>query len=181
MAETGPIPIRAGWTPVTDHPRGLTYARSPRLSARSRVVTTHTAAPSFSPLALPAVTVASGSSRERTGRSAASDAAVTPRRGCSSVSTTTTSSPPPRGTRTGTISSSNTRPSCAATARRWLSAASSSCSAREIEYSARRFSAVSSMPPGIGWSRPPDVTRPRAMRSTNSTRSPRTPPRRPSE
>ena len=65
MAETGPIPIRAGWTPVTDHPRGLTYARSPRLSARSRVVTTHTAAPSFSPLALPAVTVASGSSRER--------------------------------------------------------------------------------------------------------------------
>ena len=78
-------------------------------------------------------------------------------RGCSSRSTAR-GSPRRCGTPTGTISSLKAF-SWAATARRCESSASSSCSSREIPYWRRRFSAVSSIPPGTGWSLPPAVTR----------------------
>ena len=56
------MPITSGPTPATAHDRSASSGRRPRRSASSRVVTTHIAAPSFWPLALPAVTVDSASS-----------------------------------------------------------------------------------------------------------------------
>ena len=73
-------------------------------------------------------------------------------RGCSSRSTTTSGLPRRPGTVTGTSSSANRPASWAAPARCWERTASSSCSSREMSYSRRRFSAVSSIPPGTGWS-----------------------------
>jgi len=48
---------------------------------------------------------------------------------------------------------------------------------RGMAYWRRRFSAVSSMPPGTGWLAPPEVTRPRASRSCSVVPAPRTPQR----
>jgi hypothetical protein len=71
----------------------------------------------------------------------------------------------PAPTTTGTISSAN-HPSSRAAAARWCDrTAYSSCSSREMPYSRRRFSAVSSIPPGTGKWIPPAVTRPRASES----------------
>ena len=100
----------------------------------------HAAAPSFWPLALPAVTVESGSWPRITGLSFASDSRLASGRGCSSRSTSPTA----------TISSAKSPRSCAPTARSCERSASSSCSWRGIPYSRRRFSAVSSIPPGTG-------------------------------
>ena len=62
MAGTGPMPIVSGATPATAQPTSRTSGLAARALGRPpRVVTTQTAAPSFWPLALPAVTVASGS------------------------------------------------------------------------------------------------------------------------
>ena len=58
---TGPIPIVAGGTPATAQATRRPSGRRPSSAALSGWVITHTAAPSFWPLALPAVTVASGS------------------------------------------------------------------------------------------------------------------------
>jgi len=81
VAGTGPIPMVRGDTPATAHERSTASGRRPRASARSRVVTTQTAAPSFCPDAFPAVTVASGSSRSITGRKAARRSSEVSRRG----------------------------------------------------------------------------------------------------
>ena len=143
MAGTGPMPIVSGGTPPTPQDTSRANGRSPRSGARSGCVTTQIAAPSFWPDALPAVTVASGSSRPMIGRSPASTSTLVSGRMCSSVSTVR------RFTGTGTISSAN-RPRARRRGRRWLRTASSSCSARGMPYSRRRFSAVSIMPPGTG-------------------------------
>lgn len=66
--DTGPIPIVSGATPATAHEASRTSGVSPSAEALSAVVTTHIAAPSFCPEALPAVTVASGSVRPIMGR-----------------------------------------------------------------------------------------------------------------
>lgn len=57
----GPIPIISGATPATVHVTRRANGCKPSSAALSGCVTTQTAAPSFWPLALPAVTVASGS------------------------------------------------------------------------------------------------------------------------
>ena len=85
--------------------RSASSGRRPRRSASSRVVTTHIAAPSFWPLALPAVTVDSGSTFRRIGRRAARSSRVVSGRGCSSRSTTRSGLPRRPGTVTGTSSS----------------------------------------------------------------------------
>jgi hypothetical protein len=95
---------------------------------------------------------------------------------CSSRSTTTSLFRPL--TVTGTISSANRPCSVAAAARRWLRTAYSSCSSRLMAYSRRRFSAVSSIPPGTGWFWPTAVTRPRARPSCSSTPGPALTPQR---
>ena len=95
------MPITSGPTPATAHDRSASSGRRPRRSASSRVVTTHIAAPSFWPLALPAVTVDSASTFSRTGRSLARSSRVVSGRGCSSRSTTTSGLPRRPGTVTG--------------------------------------------------------------------------------
>ena len=70
------MPIVFGGTPATPHETSRASGRSPSSAAFSGVVTTQTAAPSFCPLALPAVTVASGSSLPMIGRSLASVSTV---------------------------------------------------------------------------------------------------------
>ena len=74
---TGPMPIVVG-RHAADGPGDQPDQRPQAQlgSAVSGVVTTQIAAPSFCPQALPAVTVASGSSRPSTGRSAASFSTV---------------------------------------------------------------------------------------------------------
>src|SRR5215210_319946 len=79
-AGTGPIPIVRGATPPTPQETSLASGRSPYSTAFSGLVTTTTAAPSFWPEALPAVTVASGSSRPSTGRSGSCRPVVTAHR-----------------------------------------------------------------------------------------------------
>lgn len=175
VAGTGPMPIVSGGTPTTAQETRRPSGRRPSSAARSGWVTTQIEAPSFCPLAFPAVTVASGSWRPSTGRSEASFSNDESGRGCSSVSTVT--SPFRVRTVTGTISSANRPSRWAATAfscERWES---SSCSSRGMPYARRRFSAVSNMPPGTGWLAPPDVTRPRASRSCSMVPAPRTPQR----
>ena len=84
----GRCPSSRGGTPA-DRPADQPAERAagPARSARSGVVTRQAAAASFWPLALPAVTVASGSSAASTGRSLASASSVVSARGCSSRST----------------------------------------------------------------------------------------------
>ena len=97
------------------------------------------------PLLLPALTVPS---RSKTGASLASEAAVTPARGCSSRASSAM----------GTISSAKRPSAQAASQRFWLRAAKVSCSSREIPYWRARVSAVSPMIlPDIG-SRNPSWT-----------------------
>ena len=102
MAGTGPIPITLGATPAVAHDTNRTSGLRPSSAARSAVVTKHMDAASFWPLALPAVTVASGLSLDRTGLSLLSDSTVVSARGCSSMSIT--SSPRRLRTVTGMIS-----------------------------------------------------------------------------
>ena len=115
LAGTGPIPIVRGGTPATAQDTSLAIGFSPSSAARSAWVTTHTAAPSFWPLELPAVTVASLSERRVIGFSADRLSIEASGRGCSSRSTAR--GPDFRSsTVTGTISSENVPFSCAATA-----------------------------------------------------------------
>ena len=175
------MPIVAGATPATAHDTRRTSGRSPSSAAFSGEVTTQTAAPSFCPDALPAVTVASGSSRPMIGLSRARASTVESGRMCSSRSTTASPfrlCPLFRGTVTGTISSANRPSAWAAAARRCERTANSSCSSRGMRYSRRRFSAVSIIPPGIGKFSPPAVTRPRARASWSNTPGPERAPQR---
>ena len=85
--------------------------------------------------------------RTRIGRSAGSVSKPVSARVCSSARTRS-AAPALRGIATGTISSSKVALHYAATARRCDCTAQASCSARLILNSARRFSAVSIIPPG---------------------------------
>ena len=89
-----------------------------QLAARSSLAITSAAAPSFTPLEFPAVTVPPS---RNAGRSDASFSSVVSGRGCSSRSTSPT----------GTSSSAKRPASCAAAQRRWLSSANASWSSRE--------------------------------------------------
>src|ERR1039457_1894647 len=80
------MPIVSGGTPATAQLTSRANGVSPSSAASSACVTMQTAAPSFCPLELPAVTVASGSERPITGRSAARPSSVVSGRGCSSRS-----------------------------------------------------------------------------------------------
>ncbi len=92
------------------------------------------------PDALPAVT---DPSLAKAGRSRPSSASVTSPRMCSSASMMV--GPLRPGISTGTICSLKYPASAAAAARRWLSAASASCSSRVTPYSSATFSAVTPM------------------------------------
>ena len=93
-------------------------------------MTTTAAAPSLRPDALPAVTVPP--SLRNAARSLPRPSAVTPARGCSSLSTTRV---PFRSLiSTGTISSSKVPSSTARSAFCWLAAANSSCASRLMSY-----------------------------------------------
>src|SRR5215471_15083479 len=122
--EAGPVEHLAG--------RGHgTHAHDPRLNPRAAAndpdAITTAAAASLMPEALPGVTVPSSANE---GRSLARSSVVTPGRMCSSVSTVTV--PFLLFTSTGVICSVKYPASLAAAARRWLSAASTSWSSREI-------------------------------------------------
>ena len=110
------------------------------------------AAPSFWPLLLPAVTVASGSA-------GAHDRPQPAERLERGVGARDARRRRPRHRRPGTatISSAKQPLRWAATARSCERRASSSCSSLAIPYCRRRFSAVSSIPPGTGWLTPPGV------------------------
>ena len=111
-AGTGPMPIVAGWQPVTAHPFRKPIGVKPNSSSLSSPTTRHTEAASFWLLALPAETEPSRS----TGRRRASVSSEVSARGPSSRSKDT-GSPRRCGTGTGTISRSN-RPSAWAAAAR---------------------------------------------------------------
>ena len=110
----------------------------PRPAARSAVITSSAAAPSFNPDALAAVTVPS---LANAGRSPAIESSVVPAFGYSSCANAT-GSPFRYGIMTGTISSTNRPAFCAASALFWLATANSSCCARETSYFFATFSAV---------------------------------------
>ncbi len=98
----------------------------------------------------------SGSASTMIGRSLARASRDASGRMCSSAVTTVC---PPRPVTVTPTSSPPKRPdACAAAALRCEASASSSCSARLMPYCRRRFSAVSIIPPRIGWSRPPAMT-----------------------
>ena len=138
----------------------------PSSAAFVSLITTTAAAPSFSGQALPAVTVPSG---RNTGLSLASPSAVVPSRGQSSVSATE-----PSGSVYGVISSVKNPECCAATARCWLNAANSSCSARDTSSISATFSAVWPIPMytsgrnGCGSHGPPPPSARAAVRSSAS-------------
>ena len=140
-AGTGPKPMVRGGTPAAAEATTRARGFRPRAAARSALIKSSAAAPSFRPEELPAVTVPP--SLRKAGLRRASDSTVVSRRGRSSV-VTSSGSPFFCGTGTGTISSANLPESMAAMARRWLSAAKASCWLRSISgISAAMFSAVS--------------------------------------
>ncbi|OIQ99558.1 hypothetical protein GALL_183070 [mine drainage metagenome] len=110
----------------------------PSAAARLADITTTAAAPSFSPDALPAVTVPALS---KAGLSPARLSAVAPWRTNSSVAKAT-GSPFLCGNGTGTISSAKRPAFCAASALFWLAAAKASCISRVTPYFFATFSAV---------------------------------------
>ena len=119
----------------------------------------HTAAPSFWPLALPAVTVASGSLRPMIARSFA-QALERGVRARMLVAVERALAPAREGTSTGTISCAKV-PSLLRGHRAARASAAPARPARSARShtARRRFSAVSIMPPGTSWWTPPAVTR----------------------
>ena len=132
--------MRRGSTPAVAVATTRATGRRCRRDTASSVARMQAAAPSLSGLEFPAVTVPSAT---KTGGSLASASMVASGRGPSSM--VTTSSVFPRRTATGTSSSENIPEACAATARRWLRSANSSCTVRSISYSRASTSAVSPM------------------------------------
>ena len=116
------MPMTRGSTPACAYPISLPIGTRPLSRTNDSDASTTAAAASFSPEALPAVTVPS---LANAGRSRAMSSRLTSGRTCSSVSTTVTLPRLP-GTCTGRICSVKYPAACAAAARRWLSAASSS-------------------------------------------------------
>ena len=121
------MPIVSGATPATAHETRRASGRRPSSAAFSGCVTMHTAAPSFWPLALPAVTVASGSLRahDRAQRGEPLERRVGAR-----VLVALDDAARPCGRRRSRARSPRRtcRPRCAATARWCERSASSSCS-----------------------------------------------------
>ena len=111
-AGTGPMPMVAGWQPVTAQPRRKAIGVRPSSSSLSSPTTRHTDAASFWLLAFPAETEPS----RITGRRRASVSMLVSARGPSSFSKGT-GSPRRCGTGTPTISLSNLPSVWAATAR----------------------------------------------------------------
>mmetsp|Transcript_14236 Transcript_14236/g.35525 ORF Transcript_14236/g.35525 Transcript_14236/m.35525 type:complete len:226 (+) Transcript_14236:152-829(+) len=140
-AGTGPIPITRGSTPALAAATIRARTGVPVEAAYSSEATRSAAAPSFSPDALPAVTLPSF---WKAGRSFASLSAVTPGLGYSSRAKSS-GSPFFCGTGTATISRSNQPAAIAASARCCDAAAYSSCASRESEYCCAMFSAVMPM------------------------------------
>ena len=150
VAGTGPMPMTLGATPATPQDTSRTSGVSPSSAAFSGVVTTHIDAASFCPLELPAVTVALRIILAQNGfelgqglhRGVGAGVLV----GVDHLVAARASD-----TVTGMISSAN-RPSVCAADRAAVRQRRPARPARraEIEYWRRRFSAVSSMPPGTG-------------------------------
>src|SRR3989449_182349 len=126
VAGIGPSPMQLGSTPATavatTRATGVTLPRPPP----SFPVSSNAAAPSLIPLELAAVTVPPV---RNAGLSCATASSVVPERGYSSLAKLV-----PSGRGTGTSSSGNTHSRSARSARRWLSTANASCSARPIVY-----------------------------------------------
>src|SRR3954468_3023527 len=139
-AGTGPMPMIRGSTPTTSQPTSRATTGRPSSPAARREATMIAAAPSVIPEALPAVTRPPS---RKTGASLASEARVTPSRGCSSVSTWM--SPFFPGTVTGAISGAKRPAARARSLRFWLSTAQASEAARSIPASSASSSAVSPM------------------------------------
>ena len=132
--------MRAGSTPTETWPSSAACGVTPWRAAACSASTTIAAAPSVMAEALPAVMVPSFLN---TGLSFAISSSVASARRCSSRSTVAARLPSP--TVTGTTSRAK-RPSLQArAARRLLSSAYASCSAREIPYSVASVSLVSPM------------------------------------
>ncbi len=129
MASVGARPVRTGSTPTEPHPRMRASGVRPCAAAYSSLVSTTAAAPSFSPAALPAVTVPPSSSGCSRG-SAASRSIDVSARGCSSVSKTRVP-PLPSGTSTGTICSLN-QPSAIDCDARWCECSAHSSDAARL-------------------------------------------------
>ena len=135
------MPMIRGSTPAWAYPTSLPRGVRPLLVTNDSDASTTAAAASLMPDALPAVTVPSFANA---GFSLAMSSRLTPGRICSSVSTTVMLPLLP-GISTGRICSLKYPAAVAAAARRWLSAASSSWSARDTLKSAATFSAVTPM------------------------------------
>ena len=121
------MPITRGGTPAVAMPTTRAFGVRPYLPAVASSASSSAHEPSFTPLALPAVTVPSGLT---TPLSEASFSRLVSR-GCSSVSTTT-GSPLRCGIVTGVISRARWPAFCAATALSWLDRAILSCASRSI-------------------------------------------------
>jgi hypothetical protein len=131
-----------GATPAVAYDTTRASGAAPTRRALSDVVTTSAAAPSLMPDAFPAVT---DPSLANAGLSAPSVSAVVPARGYSSVRKVTVARPFFAGISTGTISAANRPSRIASAARRWLSAANASWSARETPQRVATSSAVMPM------------------------------------
>lgn len=137
VAGMGPVPIIDGSTPAVAHEAILAIGFMPLFSASDLCISKTAAAPSFSPEALPAVTVPSFL---KAGLRLARDSMVAPKRGCSSFSIII--SPLRVFCVMGIISSLNFPEFMAASAFNWEFRANSSCSSRLILYFSAIFSAV---------------------------------------
>ena len=140
VAGVGPKPMMRGATPAVAIPTTRALGVRPFFVALASSASSRAQAPSFTPLALPAVTVPSG----RTTPLSLARASRLVSRGCSSLSTTI-ASPFFCGMVTGVISRARWPAFWAATARNWLFRAMRSCASRSILNSVATFSAVSGM------------------------------------
>ena len=137
VAGAGPMPITRGGTPATAPLLIRASGASPYWATALSEATSSAAAPSFTPEALPAVTLPPGASGASLA-SASSEVA----RGCSSTATVA-GSPRRCGTVTGSISRAS-RPSAIARAARCCErSANASWSSRETSYSSATVCAVS--------------------------------------
>src|SRR3989344_88848 len=140
VAGVGPKPMMRGATPATAMPTTRARGLRPYLAALASSASSSAQAPSFTPLALPAVTVPSG----RTTPLSLASASRLVSRGCSSW-LTMIASPFFCGMCTGTISRARWPALMAATALSWLRRAIWSWASRSILKSVATFSAVSGM------------------------------------
>ena len=140
VAGAGPMPMMRGSTPTLAMPTTRAFGVRPCLAALASSASNNAQAPSFTPEALPAVTVPSG----RTMPLSLASASRLVSRGCSSW-LTSSASPYFWAMLTGVISASRHAFFCAISALRCERQAIWSCASREMPKSAATFSAVSGM------------------------------------